>query len=179
MKFIKTKLDGVIVIEPTIYRDERGYFFESFNQKEFEKHIGNINFIQDNESKSVKGVLRGLHFQKTPFEQAKLVRCIEGRILDVCIDLRKNSDTFGQYFSIELNDKNKKQVFIPRGLAHGFVVLSDKAIFSYKVDNYYAPNYEDGIIWNDEDLTIDWKINEGEIILSQKDKHLKKLKEII
>ncbi len=173
MKFIKTKIEGVIIIEPKVFGDERGYFLESFNQKEFEENIGKINFIQDNESKSKRGVLRGLHFQKQPFEQAKLVRCIKGKVLDVAVDIRKNSKTYGQYIAVELSEENKRQVFIPRGFAHGFVVLSEEAIFVYKVDNIYKPDYESGIIWNDKDLNIDWQLNEKEVVLSEKDKKLK------
>ncbi|MBS9768829.1 MAG: dTDP-4-dehydrorhamnose 3,5-epimerase [Flavobacteriaceae bacterium] len=172
MKFIKTKIEDVIIIEPKVFGDERGCFFESFNQKEFEENIGEINFIQDNESKSKKGVLRGLHFQKPPFAQAKLVRCIKGKVLDVAVDIRKNSKTFGQHIAVELSEKNKKQLFIPRGFAHGFAVLSEEAIFAYKVDNIYKPDYESGIVWNDKDLNIDWKLNENELILSEKDKKL-------
>ncbi len=178
MKFTKTKIEGVIIIEPKVFGDERGYFFESFNQKEFEENIGKINFIQDNESKSKKGVLRGLHFQKPPFEQAKLVRCIKGKILDVAVDIRKNSKTFGEHISIELSEENKKQLFIPRGFAHGFAVLSEDAIFAYKVDNIYKPDYESGIIWNDKDLNINWQLNENEVILSEKDKKLPTFEEL-
>ncbi len=178
MKFIKTKIEGVIIIEPKVFGDERGYFFESFNQKEFEDNIGKINFIQDNESKSQKGVLRGLHFQKTPFEQAKLVRCIKGKVLDAAVDIRKNSKTYGQYIAVELSEENKKQLFIPRGFAHGFVVLSEDAIFTYKVDNIYKPDYESGIIWNDKDLNIDWQLNENEVVLSEKDKKLPTFEEL-
>ncbi len=176
MKFIKTKIRGVIIIEPKVFGDERGYFFESFNQKEFEENIGKINFIQDNESESFRGVLRGLHFQKPPFEQAKLVRCIKGKVLDVAVDIRENSKTFGQHVSVELSGENKRQLFIPRGFAHGFVVLSEKATIAYKVDNDYAPNYESGIIWNDKDLNINWQLNENELTLSDKDKKLEKFK---
>jgi dTDP-4-dehydrorhamnose 3,5-epimerase len=171
MEFIKTDIDGVVVLQPKVFGDDRGYFLESFNQKEFEDNVGyKINFCQDNESKSSYGVLRGLHFQKTPYTQSKLVRVISGCVLDVVVDLREKSKTFGKSVSVELNDKNKKQLFVPRGFAHGFIVLSDTAIFSYKVDNYYAPKYEDGLMYNDAVLEIDWKVENSKILLSQKDK---------
>lgn len=172
MKFIKTDIPEVIIIEPDVYGDDRGYFFESFNQKQFDQNVGEILFVQDNESKSSKGVLRGLHFQKPPFDQAKLVRCIQGRVLDVAVDIRKESSTYGKYVSIELSEKNKRQFFIPRGFAHGFIVLSEEAVFSYKVDNWYAPNYDSGIIWNDKQIDINWKLNGTQVILSDKDKQL-------
>ena len=177
MKFIKTKIPEVVIIEPTIFGDARGYFFESFNAKEFETNIGKIDFVQDNESKSSKGVLRGLHFQKPPFDQAKLVRCIEGRVLDVAVDIRKGSPTFGKHVAVELTGENKRQLFVPRGFAHGFLVLSETAIFAYKVDNGYAPQADSGITWNDPELNIDWKMEENEIQLSEKDKDLKPLTE--
>ncbi|WP_233883702.1 dTDP-4-dehydrorhamnose 3,5-epimerase [Tenacibaculum piscium] len=176
MKFIKTALSDVVIIEPTIFKDERGYFYESFNQEKFNANISEnieeINFIQDNESKSTFGVLRGLHFQKPPFSQAKLVRCNKGKVLDVVVDLRKKSPTFGKHITVLLSEENKKQLFVPRGFAHGFVVLSEEAIFSYKVDNKYAPSYEDGILWNDKSLNIDWNIQQEKIILSAKDEIL-------
>lgn len=176
MKFIKTEIAGVVIIEPTIFKDERGYFYESFSQEKFNANIGeNIgatNFIQDNESKSTFGVLRGLHFQKPPFSQAKLVRCNKGKVLDVVVDLRKKSPTFGKHITVLLSEENKKQLFVPRGFAHGFVVLSEEAIFSYKVDNTYAPSHEDGILWNDKTLNIDWDIAQEKIILSAKDEIL-------
>ncbi len=178
MNFIKTNIEGLIIIEPKVFGDDRGYFFESFNQKEFEENVGKINFIQDNESKSSYGVLRGLHFQKPPFNQAKLVRCIQGEVLDVAVDLRKASKTYGKWESVLLTEDNKKQFFVPRGFAHGFVVLSEKATFAYKVDNWYAPTHDSGIAWNDPELNIDWKIDEESVILSGKDKLLKPLKEI-
>ena len=177
MKFIKTTLPEVVIIEPTIFEDERGYFFESFNQKEFEAQIGKISFVQDNESKSERGVLRGLHFQKPPFAQSKLVRCIQGRVLDVVVDIRKNSLTFGKHVAVELSGDNKRQVFIPKGFAHGFVVLSKKAIFAYKVDNWYSAVSDMGIIWDDPTINIDWQIKKEEIIVSQKDENLKPLSE--
>lgn len=172
MNFYNTYIKDLIVIEPKIFGDQRGYFIESFNEKLFSENVAEINFIQDNESKSSFGVLRGLHYQKPPFTQAKLVRVIEGEVLDVVVDLRAESKTYGKIFKIILNAKNKKQLFVPRGFAHGFVVLSNTAIFSYKVDNYYSPENEEGIIWNDEDLKIDWEINHENIILSEKDKLL-------
>ncbi len=178
MIFTKTKIPDVIIIEPKVFKDQRGYFFESFNRKEFEENIGKVNFIQDNESKSTKGVLRGLHFQTPPYAQAKLVRCIQGKVLDIVVDVRKNSPTYGKYVSVELSEENKKQLFIPRGFAHGFVVLSKKAIFSYKVDNIYAPQCDSGIKFNDKTLNIDWVFNENKLILSPKDKELQSLKEL-
>lgn len=177
MKLIKTPIKDLYVIEPKIFGDNRGYFFESYKKNFFEEHIGKVNFIQDNESMSSYGVLRGLHYQIAPYEQAKLVRVIKGRVLDVAVDIRKNSETFGKHFSIELSEENKKQMFIPSGFAHGFVVLSDLAIFSYKVDNLYSPENERGIKCNDNDLNIDWKIEENDLILSDKDKILPSFKE--
>lgn len=178
MNFIKTNIPEVVIIEPNVFGDHRGYFLESFNKKQFEENVQEITFVQDNESKSRKGVLRGLHFQKPPYAQAKLVRCVKGKVLDVAVDIRKESPTYGECVAVELSEENKKQLFVPRGFAHGFVVLSDEAIFAYKVDNYYAPEYEDGIIWNDADLKIDWRISENEIQLSQKDTVLPTLKEL-
>ena len=172
MKFIQTEIPDLIIIEPPVFGDERGYFLESFNQKEFEKNIGKISFVQDNESKSSRGVLRGLHFQKPPFAQAKLVRCIVGEVLDVAVDIRKNSKTYGKSFAVRLTGENKRQLFVPRGFAHGFVVLSDHATFAYKVDNSYSPEHEDGIIWDDPDLGIDWQIDSKDVLLSPKDKIL-------
>ena len=178
MKFRKTEISKVVIIEPNVFGDERGYFLESFNQQAFEENIGKVNFVQDNESKSSRGVLRGLHFQKPPFSQAKLVRCIEGRVLDVAVDIRKGSPTFGKHVAVKLTGENKLQLFVPRGFAHGFVVLSKTAVFAYKVDNWYSPEHESGIIWNDANLSIDWKILEEDIQLSLKDIELKPLKEI-
>ena len=169
MKFTKTKIEGIIIIEPRVFEDERGYFLESYNEKEFEKAIGKVSFVQDNESKSSKGVLRGLHFQKPPYSQAKLVRCIEGEVLDVAVDIRDGSKTFGQHVAVELSGENKKQVFIPRGFAHGFLVLSESATFAYKVDNSYAPEYDAGIRWDDSMLNIQWGVNESEVMVSEKD----------
>ena len=179
MNLIKTKLDGLVVLRPTVFKDNRGYFMESYNQKNINKLLGNVNFIQDNESESSRGVLRGLHFQKPPYTQAKLVRCLKGSVLDVALDLRKDSKTYGIFETISLTEENKKQLFIPKGFAHGFIVLSKSAILSYKVDNYYNPESESGIIWNDPDLNIDWKINKNEIIVSEKDKNLPTFNEII
>ncbi|MFT5672784.1 MAG: dTDP-4-dehydrorhamnose 3,5-epimerase [Polaribacter sp.] len=172
MNFIKTEIPEVVIIEPNVFGDHRGYFLESYNQVEFEENIGEITFVQDNESKSSKGVLRGLHFQKPPFAQAKLVRCIEGGVLDVAVDIRKDSKTYGMHVAVELSGENKRQLFVPRGFAHGFVVLSEFATFAYKVDNTYSPNDEDGIMWNDIDLNINWQLEKEEILLSGKDKEL-------
>ncbi len=178
MNFIKTDIGGLVIIEPKVFGDSRGYFFESFNQRQFEENIGPVNFVQDNESRSSYGVLRGLHFQRPPFNQAKLVRCIEGDVLDVAVDLRKDSPTFGKHVSVVLSDENKRQFFVPRGFAHGFVVLSKSAIFSYKVDNWYAPEHDSGVAWNDPALAINWNISEESVLLSAKDKELKPLAEI-
>ena len=172
MNLIKTKLDGLVVLNPSIFKDNRGYFMESYNQKNINKLPGNVNFVQDNESESFRGVLRGLHFQKPPYAQAKLIRCLQGSVLDVVLDLRKYSKTYGIFETIVLSSENKVQLFVPKGFAHGFIVLSESAILSYKVDNYYKPESESGIIWNDPDLNIDWKINKREIIVSEKDKSL-------
>ncbi|OPZ30624.1 MAG: dTDP-4-dehydrorhamnose 3,5-epimerase [Bacteroidetes bacterium ADurb.BinA174] len=170
MNIITTEIEGLVIIEPEVFSDERGYFFESFSQREFEEKVCKTVFVQDNESKSIYGVLRGLHFQKPPFAQAKLVRVVSGKVLDVAVDIRKGSPTFGKHVSVELSGANKRQLFIPRGFAHGFAVLSNEAVFQYKCDNYYAPDYEDGILWNDPVLEIDWKIPMKDVILSEKDK---------
>jgi dTDP-4-dehydrorhamnose 3,5-epimerase len=172
MKFTKTDIEGLIIIEPRVFGDERGYFLETYNEKEFEESIGEISFLQDNESKSSKGVLRGLHFQKPPFAQAKLVRCIEGKVLDVAVDIRKGSNTYGQHVAVELSGENKRQLFVPRGFAHGFVVLSDTATFAYKVDNTYAPEFDAGMRWDDTKLNIKWVMNENEVLVSEKDAQL-------
>lgn len=169
MEFKKTAIEGVYIIEPRVFNDARGYFFEAWKQEEFNAHIGQVNFIQDNESKSSRGVLRGLHYQKGELSQAKLVRVIKGRVLDVAVDIRKSSPTFGQHVMVELSEDNKRQFFIPRGFAHGFLVLSDEAIFTYKVDNVYAPQAEAGIRWNDPSLNIDWPIDPREVLTSEKD----------
>ena len=174
----RTKLKDCYVLEPNVFGDERGYFLESYNKTKFDKLIGkNVDFIQDNEAKSSKGVLRGLHFQLPPFAQAKLVRVTQGEVLDVVVDLRKSSPTYLQHQSHLLSSENKKQLFVPRGFAHGYVVLSDTAVFDYKVDNQYAPESDSGIIWNDRDLGIDWKVPHEELIISEKDKNLKPLSE--
>ena len=172
MKFIKTKISDLIIIEPILFGNARGYFFESYNQMKFEEVIGKTSFLQDNESKSSKGVLRGLHFQKPPFEQAKLVRCIEGEVLDVAVDIRKNSKTYGKHISVLLSGENKRQLFVPRGFAHGFLVLSDSATFAYKVDNTYAPDHDAGIRWNDKELNIKWDMEDSQVIVSEKDAEL-------
>lgn len=176
MNVIKTNIEGVFIIEPRVFNDERGYFFESFSQRLFEEKVAKTVFVQDNESQSRYGVLRGLHFQRPPYEQAKLVRVVSGRVLDVAVDIRPESPTFGQHVSVELSDENKRQFFIPRGFAHGFAVLSETAVFQYKCDNYYAPDHEGGILWNDPSLAIDWKLPEKDIILSDKDKKYSTLK---
>ena len=178
MNFTKTKISNLIIIEPTVFGDKRGYFFESFNQKKFEETVSKTYFLQDNESKSTKGVLRGIHFQKPPFAQAKLVRCIEGRVIDVAVDIRKESPHYGKHVSIELSGENKRQLFIPRGFAHGFAVLSETAVFAYKVDNIYAPKYDSGIKFNDKDLNINWVLNEEDVQLSAKDKNLESFKDL-
>tara|TARA_R110002033_G_scaffold9971_2_gene32726 strand:- start:54623 stop:55198 length:576 start_codon:yes stop_codon:yes gene_type:complete len=178
MKFIRTKINDVIIIETEVYGDERGYFVETFRQDKLEEFLGfKINFCQDNESKSSKGVLRGLHYQLPPYAQTKLVRVIQGRVLDVAVDIRKDSPTFGQYVAIELSADNKKQILVPRGFAHGFVVLEDDTVFAYKVDNYYSPECDRGIAFDDESLNIDWIINKKELKLSSKDTTQAKLNE--
>lgn len=180
MKSIETKLKGCFSIEPDVFKDKRGYFLESFNVEKFE-NLTNIKttFIQDNESYSTKGVLRGLHYQTGAHAQAKLVRVVKGKVLDVAVDLRKNSETFGEYISIELSEDNKKQLFVPRGFAHGFIVLSEIVIFSYKCDNYYNKASEQGIIYNDKDLNIDWQLPEHEFIVSEKDTKLNSFKNAV
>lgn len=177
MKIIETAIEGVVIIEPRLFKDERGYFFESFSQREFEEKIRKISFVQDNESKSSYGVLRGLHFQKPPYAQSKLVRVIKGAVLDVAVDIRKGSPTFGKHVAIELTEENHLQLFIPRGFAHGFSVLSQEVIFQYKCDNFYAPQSEGALAWDDSDLNINWRIPTNQIILSEKDKHHEKLKD--
>ena len=177
MKIIETAIEGVVIIEPRLFKDERGYFFESFSQREFEEKIRKISFVQDNESKSSYGVLRGLHFQKPPYAQSKLVRVIKGAVLDVAVDIRKGSPTFGKHVAVELTEENHLQIFIPRGFAHGFSVLSQEVIFQYKCDNFYAPQSEGALAWDDSDLNINWRIPTNQIILSEKDKHHEKLKD--
>ena len=169
MTYTETELKGVWIIEPKVFNDDRGYFFESWNSKSFTEHIGAINFVQDNESKSSYGVLRGLHYQKGEFSQAKLVRVLKGKVLDVAVDLRKDSPTLGKYVMVELSEENKRQFFIPRGFAHGFLVLSEEAIFTYKVDNIYAPQSEASLRWNDETVGIEWPIDVKDIVISDKD----------
>mgnify|MGYP000475143850 FL=1 len=177
MEIIKTNIEGVVIIEPRIFKDDRGYFFESFSQREFEEKVCKTTFVQDNESKSSYGVLRGLHFQKPPFAQSKLVRVIKGAVLDVVVDIRKGSPTFGQYVSVELTGENHRQFFIPRGFAHGFSVLSEEVIFQYKCDNFYSPQSEGAIAWNDPDLNIDWRIPAEKVVLSEKDSKHPRLKD--
>lgn len=177
MEFKKTDIEGVYIIEPRVFNDTRGYFFEAWKKAEFESNIGPVDFIQDNESKSGYGVLRGLHYQKGELSQAKLVRVIKGRVFDVAVDIRKSSPTFGRHVMVELNDENKRQFFIPRGFAHGFLVLSDEAVFTYKVDNVYAPQAEGGIRWDDPELAIQWPIDPKEVLTSDKDLRLPLLKD--
>ena len=176
MKINKTFIEDLLIIEPQLFKDERGFFYESYNKKNLDK-VDYIVFVQDNESKSYKGVIRGLHFQAPPFEQTKLVRCVSGNILDVAVDLRTNSKTYGKSFSIELSSENNKQLFVPKGFAHGFQVLSETAIVNYKVDEYYNPDSDSGIIWNDKDLSIDWNLD-LKPILSKKDLKLISFKEL-
>lgn len=169
MEVIKTNIDGVVIIEPRIFKDSRGYFFESYSKREFDEKVRSIDFVQDNESCSTYGVMRGLHFQRPPFAQSKLVRCVKGRVLDVAVDIRKGSSTYGQHVAVELTEDNHRQFFIPRGFAHGFAVLSDIAVFQYKCDNYYHPEADGGISIQDESLGIDWRIDPTKAILSEKD----------
>lgn len=169
MKVIKTDIEGVLIIEPTVFGDRRGYFFESYSQREFDEKVAPVRFVQDNESRSHYGVVRGLHFQKGDKAQSKLIRVVEGRVLDVTVDIRRGSPTFGKYVATELSAENRRQLFIPRGFAHGFAVLSPTVVFQYKCDNPYAPEAEGGIIWNDPELGIDWQIAPQDIILSEKD----------
>ena len=175
MEVIKTEIEGVVIIEPRIFHDDRGYFYESFSQREFEEKVCKTVFVQDNQSKSSYGVLRGLHFQKAPYSQSKLVRCIKGAVLDVAVDIRKGSPTFGKYVAVELTEDNHRQFFVPRGFAHGFAVLSDEAVFQYKCDNFYNKDSEGAVAWNDPELAIDWKIDMDKVILSEKDKNSKPL----
>lgn len=180
MEYIKTDIEGVWILKPTIFNDKRGYFCETWKQSDFDKHIGHhVEFIQDNESKSSYGVLRGLHYQKGEFSQAKLVRVIQGKVLDVAVDLRKSSRTFGKYVAVELSSDNKHQFFIPRGFAHGFLVLSGEAVFTYKVDNVYAPDHEASIRWNDEEIGIEWPIDFKDVLTSEKDLKAVSLKDAI
>jgi len=174
MQFIKTNIPEIIEIRSEVFGDERGYFYESFRMDQFEKHIGKVDFIQHNEYKSSYGVLRGLHFQKPPFTQSKLVRAIQGKVLDVAVDIRVGSPTYGEYVGVVLDSEIKNQLWVPHGFAHGFAVLSKEAVFSYMVDNYYAPDHDSGIMWNDEKINVDWRIEPNDIILSEKDKIQKK-----
>ncbi|MRT05380.1 dTDP-4-dehydrorhamnose 3,5-epimerase [Ewingella americana] len=179
MKVVNTAIPDVLIFEPKVFGDDRGFFFESFNEKIFEEAVGRkIEFIQDNHSKSVKGVLRGLHFQLPPFAQAKLVRCIQGEVFDVAVDIRKDSSTFGQWVGVNLSAENKRQLWIPEGFAHGFLVLSEQAEFVYKTNNYYAPLHDRSILWNDSTLNISWPLIDFEYILSDKDRSAKKMVEL-
>ena len=178
MNIIETEIQGVYIIEPKVFGDSRGYFFESFSKKEFESKVGPVEFVQDNESKSCYGVVRGLHFQKPPHAQAKLVRVVKGKVLDVAVDLRKDSLTYGKHVAVELSEDNHRQVFIPKGFAHGFSVLSEEAVFQYKCDDYYAPETEGAVAWNDPELNIDWRIPADMMILSEKDKRHPELKDL-
>lgn len=171
MEIIKTALEGVVIIEPRLFKDDRGYFFESYSERDFNRQVRQVRFVQDNESKSSYGVIRGLHFQKPPFAQSKLVRVIKGAVLDVAVDIRKGSPTFGQHVAVELSEENHRQFFIPRGFAHGFSVLTEEVIFQYKCDNFYAPQHEGAIAWDDPALGIDWRIPAEKAVLSEKDKH--------
>ena len=177
MNIIKTEIEGLVIVEPRIFRDDRGYFYESFSQREFEENVCRTTFVQDNQSMSSYGVVRGLHFQKPPFCQSKLVRCIKGAVLDVAVDIRKGSPTFGKYVAVELTEDNHRQFFVPRGFAHGFVVLSEVAVFQYKCDNYYNKESEGAIAWNDEQIAVDWRLPSEKVILSEKDKLSKPLAE--
>ncbi len=177
MKVIKTNLQGLVIIEPRVFEDERGYFFESYQKERYQENGINCVFVQDNESRSEKGVVRGLHYQLEPYSQSKLVRIIKGAVLDVAVDIRKNSPTFGEWYSIELSDKNKKQLFIPKGFAHGFSVLSEEAVLTYKCDNYYNWEAERGIIYNDHKLNINWQVPGAEMILSEKDQKFSSFEE--
>ena len=171
MEVIKTDIEGVVIIEPKIFGDSRGYFYESYSQRDFEEKVGRVNFVQDNQSFSHYGVLRGLHFQNPPYTQSKLVRVIHGKVVDVAVDIRKGSPTYGKYVAVELTGENHRQFFIPKGFAHGFVVLSETALFQYKCDEFYHPEAEGAIMWNDPDLNIQWPISTADVVLSEKDKH--------
>ena len=169
MKITETKLEGVVIVEPRVFGDHRGYFFESFSERDFVANVREVKFVQDNESKSCYGVLRGLHFQKPPHAQSKLVRVVKGRVLDVAVDIRRGSPTFGKHVAVELTEDNHRQLFIPRGFAHGFVVLADEVVFQYKCDNLYAPQSEGAIAWNDPEVGIDWQLPAEDVLLSAKD----------
>lgn len=179
MNVIKTDIDGLVVIEPRVFGDSRGYFFESFSERDFKREVADVDFVQDNESKSSYGVVRGLHFQRPPYAQAKLVRVVKGKVLDVAVDLRKGSPTFGHHVAVELSEDNHRQVFIPRGFAHGLSVLSDEVIFQYKCDNFYAPQSEGAVAWDDPDLGIDWGIPADKALLSDKDRKHPRLKDVL
>ena len=178
MNVIKTDIEGVVIIEPKVFGDSRGYFFESYSQRDFDAAVGQVRFVQDNESKSCYGVVRGLHFQKPPFAQSKLVRAVKGSVLDVAVDIRAGSPTFGKHVAVELSEENRRQLFIPKGFAHGFAVLSEEAVFQYKCDSFYAPGSEGAIAWDDPTLGIDWRIPLNKVILSEKDKHHPSLSKI-
>ncbi|MBQ6710622.1 MAG: dTDP-4-dehydrorhamnose 3,5-epimerase [Bacteroidales bacterium] len=179
MNVIKTDIDGLVIIEPRVFGDSRGYFFESFSERDFKREVADVDFVQDNESKSSYGVVRGLHFQRPPYAQAKLVRVVKGKVLDVAVDLRKGSPTFGHHVAVELSEDNHRQMFIPRGFAHGFSVLSDEVIFQYKCDNFYAPQSEGAVAWDDPDLGIDWGIPADKALLSDKDRKHPRLKDVL
>ena len=178
MEVVKTDIEGVVIIEPKIFGDSRGYFYESYSQRDFEEKVGRVVFVQDNQSFSHYGVLRGLHFQNPPYTQSKLVRVIQGKVVDVAVDIRKGSPTFGMYVAVELTGENHRQFFIPKGFAHGFVVLSETALFQYKCDEFYHPEAEGAIMWNDPDLAIEWPVKAENIELSEKDKHHPLLKDL-
>ena len=177
MKVLTTAIEGVVILEPEVFGDARGYFFESYSQRRFDAQVRPVRFVQDNESHSRYGVLRGLHFQKGRYSQSKLVRVVRGRVLDVAVDIRRGSPTFGRHVAVELTEDNKRQFFIPRGFAHGFAVLSDEATFQYKCDNFYAPQSEGALAWDDPDLGIDWRLPAEKVILSEKDRHHSRLKD--
>jgi dTDP-4-dehydrorhamnose 3,5-epimerase len=178
MNVIQTEIPGVVIIEPRIFGDSRGYFFESFSEKNFKEQVADVDFVQDNESKSCYGVVRGLHFQKPPYAQAKLVRVVKGRVLDVAVDLRKGSPTYGKHVAVELTEENHRQFFVPSGFARGFAVLSEEAVFQYKCDNYYAPQAEGALAWDDPDVAIDWRVPAESVLLSEKDSRHPKLKDL-
>lgn len=175
MRVINTDIEGVVIIEPEVFGDSRGYFMESFSERDFHKHVAPVKFVQDNESRSRYGVVRGLHYQREPYAQSKLVRCVVGRVLDVAVDIREGSPTYGKHVAVELSAENHRQLFIPKGFAHGFAVLSQEAIFAYKCDEFYHPEAEAGIAWNDSTIGIDWRLPKEDIILSDKDKGYKGL----
>ena len=177
MNIIPTEIEGLVIIEPKVFGDNRGYFFESFSERRFKEMVADVDFVQDNESKSCRGVVRGLHFQKPPYAQAKLVRVVKGKVLDVAVDLRKGSPTYGKYVAVELSEDNHRQVYIPKGFAHGFAVLEDETIFQYKCDEYYEPKSEGAIAWDDPDIGIDWELPLVDVVLSEKDKNHPRLKD--